>query len=161
MFHQLFVMLTKEQLLQEPANLLKNELIESLKDQGHYNTGRLAESLEVEITQQGGIMKATIRMLDYGLILETGVPASRVPFGGQRGAFSEYLQGLMDSYGWDLGTAIRVAKTAKIEGRPTAGSFKFSKNGKRTGFIADVLTSTQTLDKVAQIVLEKLVNSIN
>lgn len=154
-------MITKEQLLQDPADILKNELIESLKDQGHYNTGRLADSLEVEITQSGGIMKATIRMLDYGLIIETGVPASRVPYGGQKGAFSEYLQGLMDSYNWDLGTAIRVAKTAKIEGHPTDGSFAFSKNGKRTGFIASILQNTQVLEKVSQIVLEKLVNAIN
>jgi hypothetical protein len=60
-----------------------------------------------------------------------------------------------------LGTAIRVAKTAKVEGHPTDGSFAFSKNGKRTGFIASVLQNTQTLDRVAQIVLEKIVNLIN
>lgn len=154
-------MITKEQLLADPAQALKEELIQSLKDQGHYNTGRLAESLEVEISESGGIMKATIKMLDYGLIIETGVPASRVPYGGKRGQFSEYLQGLMNSYNWDLGTAIRVAKTAKIEGHPTDGSFSFSKTGKRTGFITVVIQNTQTLDRVAQIVLEKLVNSIN
>ena len=91
-------MITKEQLLSDPAKYLKEELIQSLRDQGHYNKGNLAESLEVEIGQSGGIMKATIKMLDYGLVLETGVPASKVPYGGQRGQFSEYLQGLMDSY---------------------------------------------------------------
>jgi hypothetical protein len=154
-------MITKEQILSDPAKYLKEELVQSLTDQGHNNSGRLAESLEVEIGQSAGIMKATIKMLDYGLVIETGVPASRVPFGGQRGQFSEYLQGLMDSYNWDLGTAIRVAKTAKIEGHPTDGSFVFSKTGKRTGFITEVLTNTQTLDRVAQIVLEKLVNAIN
>lgn len=154
-------MITKEQLLSDPAKYLKEELVQSLRDQGHYNKGNLAESLEVEIGQSGGIMKATIKMLDYGLVLETGVPASKVPYGGQRGQFSEYLQGLMDSYNWDLGTAIRVAKTAKIEGHPTDSSFSFSKNGKRTGFIADVIQNTQTLDRVAQIILEKIVNSIN
>ncbi len=142
-------------LLKEPGELLRKELIGALVQTGQRNKGNLEKSLKVEIIE-GPIMTARITMNDYGLILETGVEPSKVPFGGKRGKFSLYLQGLMDAYNWDLGTAIKVAKTAKLYGHPTPGSFALSKNGKRTSFISDVLTSTKTLDDIAKIIIEKL-----
>lgn len=154
-------MITKEELLKDSAEILRQELIQSLKDQGHYGRGNLAESLEIKISEGGGILKAQIFMSDYGLILETGVSANKVPFGEQRSNFSDYLQGLMDNLGVTLGSAIAIAKTAKIQGHPTDGSFKLSSNGKRTGWITEVLINTQTLEKVAQITLEKIVSKIN
>lgn len=150
-------MITNKELLNDPAQILKQELINEIVRQGHSNSGNLVQSLKVEITD-GSIPRAIITMLDYGIIVDSGVKSSSIPFGESRGNFSAYLQGLMDSYNWDLGTAIRVAKTAKVEGSPTAGSFTLSKNGKRTGFIPEVLTNTRVLQQVTQIMLNKLVN---
>ena len=117
-----------------------------LAEQGHRATGKLIRSLEAQITsadidQLVGVILAE----DYGKIVDSGVPASRIPYRRGSGAkSSQYIQALID---WiDIirpglqanerkSFAFAIANTHKREGMPTKASSRFSKDGTRTNWI--------------------------
>ena len=126
---------------------LQKEFRGSLQDQGHYLTGKLSRSINYEIESGAGIVTAKMFIEDYGLSIEFGIPANKIPYGGGKGGgTSKYIQGLIRF--WELrglsgrnavGAAFATAKKQKREGMPTRGSSAFSSTGKRTGFIKAAL----------------------
>ena len=127
---------------------LQKRLIAELQAQGHSLTGSLAKSIAYEVTQDGSGITAVMTALDYGLVMEFGVPASRIPYGGKGGGrgTSKYIQGLVRFFTLRglgsreaLGAAFATAKKHKREGMPTRGSYAFSANGRRTGFVRHTL----------------------
>lgn len=131
-----------------------------LRLQGHHLTGALEKSIHYRVREN--IIK--IYALDYGEALNTGVPASNVPYSEPgRAPESKYIQGLIDFFkhpkrgGLDekeaLSAAIATARVAKGfpkprkgEGHPTKGSSKYSSDGgKRTGWIDDVMKDNEQL----------------
>lgn len=144
-----------ERAAQEIANALKQELMQ----QGHYATGKLAETIRYEITAQDVEgFEAVILANDYWVFLENGVSASRIPYtvgGPRRGGTSKYISALLD---WAKvvrpeldekerkGFVFAVAAKHKKEGMPTRGSYAFSKNGRRKGFASEV--ANNTIDKI-------------
>lgn len=141
---------------------LQTDMRKELKDQGHYLTGRLSESLEYEIEVKGGVVTAVMECEDYGLSMEFGVPANRIPYtpGGGRGGTSKYIQGLIRF--WNLrgvtgkeGIRAAFATAAKHsrEGMPTRSSFAFSSTGARTGFASTVIE--RDLEFIGRILEEK------
>jgi hypothetical protein len=89
--------------------------------------------------------QGVIYVLESAVILNYGVTANRVPFGGSgRGGKSKYIQALLD---WAANIkpnlsdkerksfVFAVAKKAKKEGHPTNGSYAFTKNGRRKDWI--------------------------
>lgn len=121
----------------------------SLAQQGHFLTGRLADSLVLKYKIGNARIFAELLALEYGVYVNKGVPASRIPFtrgrGKSRGRRSKYIAGLI-SYWRKRGiTEAKEAKRAafatahkhKKEGMPTKASARFSKNGKRTGAFED------------------------
>jgi hypothetical protein len=127
-----------------------NAIIETCKDelieQGHKVTGKTESSFKGIVTKTGETSwQGVIYVLESAVILNYGVAASRVPFGGGgRGGKSKYIQALLD---WAANIkpnlsdkerksfVFAVAKKAKKEGHPTIGSYAFTKNGRRKDWI--------------------------
>lgn len=141
---------------------LQTDMRAELKAQGHNLTGRLLESLEYEIEVQGDTITAVMECEDYGLAIEFGVPASRIPYtpGGGGGGTSKYIQGLIRF--WNLRgvtgregvrAAFATAAKHKREGMPTRSSYAFSSTGARTGFASTVIE--RDLDLIGRILEEK------
>jgi len=138
--------------LEVAMKLLRGDLRDELKAQGHYNTGKLHDSIDYEIRVVGTSVVADMVCEDYGLIMEFGVEPGRIPFSGTKrgsggGGKSKYIQGLItffESKGLTgreaVGAAFATAMTHKREGMPTNASFRFSKNGERLGFASSTLS---------------------
>ena len=91
-----------------------------------------------------------MEMENYGVFVEFGVKANRIPFSGRsgKGGKSQYIQGLISFFekrglsGREaVGAAFATAHVHAREGMPSRASARFSKTGERTGFIKTVLDS--------------------
>lgn len=138
------------QVLDKIKNDLVQNTVKNIRLQGHTMTGRLEKSIEVQVVQKVDIF---INLLaeSYGIPLNTGVKPSRIPFSKGSGAkTSEYIKGLQRfakirmraSDKEALSIAFAIAKKHKKEGMPSRGSFRYSKNGKRTRFFDDAVNET-------------------
>lgn len=150
---------------------LQKRLIAELQAQGHRLTGALEKSIQYEIESSPGKITAVMTAADYGLVIEFGVPASRIPYGGRtgRGGQSKYIQGLVRFFelrgvtGKEaLRAAFATAAKHKREGMPSRGSFAFSSNGRRTGFVRNTLQQylpelTANLNREAQGIIEIII----
>lgn len=112
-----------------------------ITDQGHKASGKLLESIEIVIEETPTGFIGKILMEDYSIILDRGVRAGNVPYRAGSGAKkSKYIDALIE---WikiikpslqakeRKSFAFAIAKTAKKQGHPTKGSFKYSKNKRR------------------------------
>lgn len=141
---------------------LKTALQERLQEQGHRLTGSLEKSLRYEVKPAQDGYTAVMTSAEYGIYVEFGVRAARIPYGGRtgRGGKSKYIEGLIRYFqlrGLPQREAQRAAfATANVhrrEGMPTRASYRFSRNGERTGFVRSVLT--ENLDEIAGIIAER------
>lgn len=148
--------------LRDAMERLRDDLRKELKAQGHNLTGRLSESLEYDIETRPGFVIASMECEDYGLVMEFGVPAERIPYtpGSGGGGTSKYIQGLIRF--WNLKgvtgregvrAAFATAAKHKREGMPTRASFAFSSTGARTGFASTVIE--RDLELIGRILEEK------
>ena len=138
-----------EILAKQIGGLIVDELRRQYRLQGHNLTGKLIASIEQKVTLTVTGAKVQVLIVDYGVIINNGTPASRIPYtpGSGRGGTSKYIQGLQNFARLRMGlnarealsVAFAIAKKQSKEGMPTKGSFRFSKNGKRTGAIEDTL----------------------
>lgn len=132
--------------------------------QGHELTGSSVKQMETMIRFE--INKLVIEGLvpDYMAINNQGVPANKIPYyPGSGRKESEYIKGLMKyvqqrmgkSEKESKGIAFAIASKHKKEGMPTKASVtKYSKTGRRTGFIE------QALDKNSQKFIDLIEASI-
>lgn len=128
--------------LDKLAQYGKEEIIQ----QGRDSSGRVIASIEGKIVSKeiGNIIGA-ILVADYGLIVDSGVDAKDVPFSGTGGGGrSKYIGALLKwaaiikpslSLQERKSFVFATAYTHKKEGIPSKGSYRFSKNGRRTGWI--------------------------
>ena len=86
-------------IFEEAANKIGEIAVEAVKIelalQGHKLTGALIDSVKEEVrrTDKGAVIDGIL--LDYGIPVNTGVPASNVPFTPNSGAkSSKYIAGL-------------------------------------------------------------------
>ena len=92
-------------------------------------------------------------MQDYGLFVERGVRANRIPYGRYSGRkTSKYIQGLIrffklkgKSEKESKRLAFMTANAHKREGMPTRASYRFSRNGRRVGAVRYVLDNKMNL----------------
>jgi predicted SnoaL-like aldol condensation-catalyzing enzyme len=68
------------ELLNNLAELLKEEMRQQLKIANHIMTGDLVESIESRILSTIEGRKIEIWLNSYGIALDQGVPADRIPF---------------------------------------------------------------------------------
>jgi len=125
---------------------LAHLFIQELEDQGHRATGRLIASVVAKVKATMDAIELELSHLDYGIIVNTGLSAERVPYSRGSGAkSSKFIEALM---GWIRlrgigggldktvrGIAFAIATTMKKEGMPTRGSYRFTSNGRRTMWI--------------------------
>lgn len=146
-------------IISDVMEILQTELRKNAEAQGHSLTGKLSESIEFEILEDGEEVIGRMFAEDYGAFLEVGVRADRIPFSGKTGAggTSLYIQGLIDF--WELrglsgreavGAAFATAHVQAREGMPTRASGRFSSTGERTGFIRT--TIEQNLGDIGTII---------
>ena len=138
------------------------EIQTELKQQGHYNTGRLFKSAKAEVIQNSEGANLDITMNDYHVFVEQGVKASRIPFAGRSGKnkTSKYIQGLVSfftSKGLSrkeaLSAAFATAYTHKSEGMPTKASSRFSESGRRLRFISEATKASNQINKTESDIL--------
>lgn len=141
-----FEKLVEEALEAAGANLLEfsvKVLHKELRDQGHVLTGSLLRTTSAVLRRTRGGYSGEVRMNDYFAYLERRLPPERVPYSPGSGARRSKVVDALIRY-WRLrGLPPDEAKSAsfatlnkwKREGRPTRASFRFSKNGRRTGFL--------------------------
>lgn len=134
------------ELMNEIMQLLTHDIKKELRDQGHYNTGRLDKTIETHVRILSTAVIGQIFMENYWAYMENGVPANRIPYSRGSGAkTSKYIDGMI-KYFKSKGLRLKEAKSAafatankhKTEGMPTANSYNFSYNNKRTGFMTEV-----------------------
>jgi hypothetical protein len=117
-------------------------------EQGHNLTGKGAASIRAETTSTGNTTTVSIYAADYVYTLNRGVPASRIPYTPNSGATtSKFIDGLKNyaklRFGLGdkeaLSVAFQIARKQKAQGMPTIASQRFSKTGKRTGFVNEAI----------------------
>lgn len=141
-------------LLKKAADIARREL----EGQGHKLTGSLIASIETKLQVKRNAILGLVLMNDYFEHLEYPLPPERVPYGSGSGAKQSKLIRALTNYWKKRGLGNDEAKRAsfatankwKQEGRPTKASFRFSKNGRRTGFLAE---SLRQIEKQADEVL--------
>lgn len=128
-----------------------------LVDQGHRLSGDLIRSLEFKVRTQAANLVIDFLSNEYGEELNTGVPASKIP----RYPSVEYLrlvQALTRYATRRMGLRGKAAKRAghaivrawQREGKPTRASYRFSKNGRRTGWVDYTLLNEE--DTISEFV---------
>lgn len=160
-----------ERLARNIANLVIKALQMQFILQGHRLTGKLNKSIEerIEVTDFG--LKIQILLEPYGIILNRGVPANKIPFSLSRtgNRSSKYIKGLQRfaklrffvSDKQALRIAFAIARKHKREGMPTKGSFKFSRTGKRTDAFQEALNDSQkAIDSLIQDALDVTITEI-
>jgi hypothetical protein len=141
-----------------------------LAAQGHKLTGALIDSVtyQVKQTATGALIEGLL--LDYGIPVNTGVPAANIPYSGSRrggGKSSKYISGLKlfaklrfrVNEREATRIAFAIANKHKKEGMPTQASKRFSSTGKRTGAIQDGLSNVD--DKIQEVINEVMTTYIN
>jgi hypothetical protein len=113
--------------------------------QGHELSGSAVKQMETVIREEIATIVIEGYIPDYMAINNSGVTANRIPYYPNSGRKeSEYIKGLMKyvqqrmgkSEKESKGIAFAIASKHKKEGMPTKASVtKYSKTGKRTGFI--------------------------
>jgi hypothetical protein len=143
--------MTKNDLLNQIASLIIDSFKKQIQLQGHSLTGELEASFEASFIRFGLTDVIAISFNDYGVPLDTGVSAERIPFqSGSGNKTSLYIDGLKRFAKLRFGVSDReaqsiafaIAKKHKKEGMPTKNSYNFSKNGSRTNWIDLALSET-------------------
>lgn len=159
-FFYICTMVLPEQLKQEMSyvmSLIRLELQSTLEKQG-YGTkekSKLQQTMSYEIELVATTIVASMYMEDYFVYVENETPPESIPFSGTRkgsGAkTSKYIQGLYTYWRRKRGlrpkealrASFATAHVHKKKGRPNSNSKRFSKNGKRTGFIENTLKAIE------------------
>jgi hypothetical protein len=131
--------------------------------QGHELSGSAVKQMETMVRMEINTLIIEGFVPNYMAINNSGVTAARIPYyPGSGRKESEYIKGLMKYVQQRMGKsekesksiAFAIASKHKKEGMPTKTSSKYSKTGKRTGFIE------QALDKNSTKFIELIENAI-
>lgn len=158
--------MTESQILLEAATVINDEIRTSFDRQGHSLTGEWEKSIYAEASgdEVVGLAKT------YGLIVDYGTTAARIPYDGNsgNGGTSKYIQGLFNYVklrhpGFTdkeaLSVAFAIAKTQKKEGMSTFASRDYSETKQRQKFIEEAIVNTET--KVTDMVFGGMVDIVN
>ena len=130
------------------AEFILDKLREELEEQDHRATGDLIDSMQAIVGVKSGGFEITIIANDYAKYMEEGFsPGKWVnPY-----ALAEWVErkGIATGVKEIKAAAFAIRAAIHREGMPTNGSYKFSKNGRRTGFIDFVM------DENAEAIFEK------
>jgi hypothetical protein len=136
--------------LQAIGDNLTQRIKDELTAQGHVATGGLLNSIRADVRA------VTINGFaeDYSVFVNN---RSRPHGFNQQGI--ENLKAWLTVKGISQDALWPIIKTIKKEGTPTSGSYRFSKNGRRTDFVSHVLNEKR--EELTKDVNEKLLNALN
>lgn len=145
-----------EDAMQQSLLIVREYLREELAAQGHPLTGRLSQSFTFSFSETADVFRGAIEAEEYAIYIDAGVSASRV----------RYPIRVMIRYFLLRGLPAKEAKSAAYatraihqrEGIPTRGSYAFSKNGRRTGFIKQGVNGA--LSEVADIFEKRIGHTV-
>ena len=132
--------------------------------QGHHLTGAWEQSLTTVATDAGAVATANC----YGGIVNSGVPAKRIPYGGRSGheGNSKYITGLLNYFklrGLPEKEALRAtfatAAKHKKEGMPTHASLQYSSTGSRLRFIQTALDNAPDADAAICTAFDEIIDN--
>lgn len=149
------------------SDIIKDDLAERLRQQGHNNTGKLIASMDAHIKFVSDSIVAGFMMNDYWGYVNSGVSAERIPYRRGSGARkSKYITALIEyfkSKGLNDVTAKRAAfATATVhkrEGMPTRASARFSKDGQRKGFLTNYIDNNNTIQSLLSDSIDDAINN--
>lgn len=121
------------------GKMLKQGLAQELRDQGHYLTGALEDSIADRANENADGASLDVEALDYIQRLDEGVEPSEIgDFSEHVAKMTEYAQKRMGARG-RLAARIgfRIAKKHAEEGIPTKASYRFSNTGERLHVIQE------------------------
>jgi len=121
------------------AKLIISSLQKELIEQGHKATGNLVNSFEERVIELPNSMVLEILMDDYGVYVNNGRKS-----GGKKVPIDVLVKwierkGIASGDKEVKNAAFAIQNKIWQEGSPTSGSFKFTNNGRRTGFIDFVI----------------------
>lgn len=112
---------------------------QTLREQGHFDTGRLEKSLEYEVSLNGNTVKAVFYAEDYGIDLDEGVPASEIlsyEFYKNNERFRGWVKRVLGKTEDEVNSTIYfIWNKWKMEGKPTNNSSRFSSTGETKNWI--------------------------
>lgn len=118
---------------------LADRFIVELQSQGHMATGKLLRSVVAKVTDTLNKIEVSLSHLEYGIAVNTGTPAAQVPRTiSFIMALKAWIRVKRIANGVDKeveNIAIRMAKRMWKKGIPLPGSYRFTRNGRRTGWI--------------------------
>lgn len=155
--------------LQMVSNFVIAELRKTLIVQGHNLTGNLASSIEAYTLDTLSGYFIRFYWEDYGVPLDTGVPAEKIPFSpGSGKRSSKYIDGLIKYVQQRMNitgdkeaksVAFAIAYKQKQEGMSTDGSKRFSSSGKRNNWVNNTLEAID--DKLTLLINDALYEIMN
>ena len=138
-----------EQVRLEFEGFIKEELLKTWVDQGHNINGKVVREMDIIVEQTTSKISFLFFSLPYGVYMEAGVDASKIPFSGSsgRGGKSAYIQALIGYAKKRMNLPDKQAKSAafaiahsqKKRGMPTPASSRFSSTGERTNWIGNTM----------------------
>lgn len=148
-----------EDAIREAIEFLQAKMKDNLAVQGHVLTGKLRDSIVYQIEKTSTSTTARLLIEDYGIFVEYGVAAEKIPYSGRgkgRAAKSQYIEGLKIFFQRrglaDVEAsraAFATAEKHRRVGMPTPDSRRFSQTGSRTGFAKESVE--QVLPKIIEI----------
>lgn len=121
-----------------------------IQDQGHVATGRLRDSVNVKFVFDGDSLRAEFYAEQYGLALDQGLGPDQMRIGWRK--WKEVSKGWARIVKPELSEKeidtflFFVWRKHKREGMPTRASSRFSKNGRRTGWIKQGSRKAENID---------------
>lgn len=161
-----------EQELKTISDFVIAQLKRTLDEQGHKLSGTLESSLMAHniVTLNGALLNFYYE--DYGVPLDTGVPANKIPFSPGSGAkSSKYIDGLMRYVKARMNVsgdkeaksiAFAIAYKQKREGMSTEASKRFSTTGKRNNWVNNTLERiddelTELINRTLSAILDDMI----
>lgn len=149
---------------------IKVDLRKEIVDQGHHLTGALEDSIKSNVNLSNDIT-LDVQANDYIDPLNTGVPASRIPYNStqSRGGTSKYIQGLIRYAQLRMGKegkeavsiAFAIAKTQEKTGMPTPGSYAYSNTGKRKSVLPETFEKNDYDKQIENGLSEEIDSAFN
>lgn len=142
MFEQLLdraIVEAVNRLLDHAADAVRAEL----EGQGHRLTGSLIENLRVEVKVRREAILGLVWLNEYFPYLDRPLSPDRVPYQRGSGRKTSKVVTALQSFWEKRGLSRKEATRAtfatlnkwKAEGRPTKASFKYARDGRRSGFL--------------------------
>ncbi len=122
------------------AEFLIREFQKELEEQDHVATGNLRDNIDYEIKEKGDGFEIVFNSEEYGKYVDTGTKAGRyVPIDN----LIQWIEtkGIASGEKEIKNAAYAIQRKIYNEGTPTSGSYKYSKNGRRTDWIQFVAES--------------------